>query len=51
MLEANPALTPSQIKSLLIKSSERLPEYEIDRQGWGVIDPRRAVELALELTH
>ena len=48
MLEANSALTPSQIKSILIKTAERLPEYEIDRQGWGVIDPRRAVEMALQ---
>jgi serine protease AprX len=48
MLEAQPLLTPSQIKSILIKSAERLPEYEIDRQGWGVIDPRKAVEMAIE---
>jgi serine protease AprX len=49
MLEANPTLTPAQIKRILIDSAERLPDYEIDRQGWGVIDPRRAVELGLEL--
>jgi serine protease AprX len=48
MLEANPALTPSEIKRILISSAERLPHYEVDRQGWGVIDPRKAVELALE---
>ncbi|MCA1589313.1 MAG: S8 family serine peptidase [Acidobacteria bacterium] len=48
MLEANPALTPQQIKCILISTSERLPHYEVDRQGWGVIDPRRAVELSLE---
>jgi serine protease AprX len=47
MLEANPALNPQQIKRILITSAERLPHYEVDRQGWGVIDPRRAVELAL----
>ena len=46
MLEANPSLTPSQIKRILIDTAERLPGYEIDRQGWGVIDPRRAVETA-----
>ncbi len=48
MIEANPSLTPSQIKKILISSAERLPHYEVDRQGWGVIDPRRAVGLALE---
>ena len=47
MLEANPALTPQQIKRILISSAERLPHYEVDRQGWGVLDPRRAVESAL----
>lgn len=47
MLEANPALTPSNIKRILISTAERLPHYEVDRQGWGVIDPRRAVEMAL----
>jgi serine protease AprX len=46
MLEANQSLTPSQIKRILIDTAERLPGYEIDRQGWGVIDPRRAVEMA-----
>jgi serine protease AprX len=49
MLEANPGLTPSQIKKILISTAERLPHYEVDRQGWGVIDPRRAVELALSM--
>ena len=47
MLEANPELSPSEIKSILISTAERLPHYEVDRQGWGVIDPRRAVEAAL----
>jgi serine protease AprX len=46
MIEANPHLTPSQIKKILISTAERLPQYEVDRQGWGVIDARRAVELA-----
>jgi serine protease AprX len=48
MLEANPALTPQQIKRILISSAERLPHYEVDRQGWGVLDPRRAVEMAVK---
>jgi len=50
MLEANPNLTPQQVKRILISTSERLPHYEVDRQGWGVIDPRRAVEKALEFS-
>jgi serine protease AprX len=47
MLEANPRLSPQQIKKILISTAERLPHYEVDRQGWGVVDPRRAVEKAL----
>ena len=50
MLEANPNLTPQQVKRILISNAERLPHYEVDRQGWGVIDPRRAVEKALEFS-
>jgi serine protease AprX len=47
MLEANPNLTPQQIKRILISTAERLPHYEVDRQGWGVINPRGAVEKAV----
>ncbi|MFL6209548.1 MAG: S8 family serine peptidase [Pyrinomonadaceae bacterium] len=49
MLEANPHLTPQQVKRILIDTAERLPGIEIDRQGWGVVAPRRAVEFALYL--
>jgi serine protease AprX len=49
MLEANPNLTPQQIKCILIDTAERLPGIDIDRQGWGVVNPRRAVEVALAL--
>ena len=47
MLEANPSLTPQQIKRILIHTAERLPHYEVDRQGWGVVESRKAVETAL----
>ena len=47
MLEANPRLTPTQIKRVLIQTAERVPEIEVDRQGWGVVSARRAVENAL----
>ena len=49
MLEANPDLTPQRVKRILIDTSERLPQIEVDRQGWGVVAPRRAVELALAM--
>jgi serine protease AprX len=47
MIEADPQLTPQQIKRILIDTAERLPHYEVDRQGWGVIEARRAVAAAL----
>lgn len=49
MLEANPMVTPQQVKRILIETAERLPTIEVDRQGWGVVAPRRAIELALAL--
>lgn len=49
MLEANPNLTPQQVKRILIETAERVPSVEVERQGWGVIVPRRAVELAQKI--
>jgi serine protease AprX len=49
LLEANPRLDPQQIKRILIDTAERVPEIEVERQGWGVVSARRAVELALVL--
>jgi serine protease AprX len=49
LLEANPHLTPQLVKRILIDTAERVPGIEVERQGWGVVSPRRAVELALAL--
>lgn len=49
MLEANPHLSPAQIKRILIDTAERVPDIEVERQGWGVVSARRAVERALAL--
>ena len=49
LLEANPKLTPPQIKRILIDTAERVPDVEVDRQGWGVVVPRKAVEMALRV--
>lgn len=46
MLQANPRLNPQQVKRILIETAERVPGVEVDRQGWGVVVPRRAVEAA-----
>jgi len=49
MLEANPSLTPQQVKRILIDTAERVPGIEVERQGWGVVNPRQAVEKAVNL--
>jgi serine protease AprX len=49
MLEANPKLTPQQVKRILIETAERVDGVAVERQGWGVVAPRKAVELALRL--
>jgi serine protease AprX len=46
MLEANPKLAPQQIKKILITTAERVADVEVDSQGWGVVNARRAVEAA-----
>src|SRR5215813_4745646 len=49
MLEANPRLTPQQVKRILIDTAERVAGVKVERQGWGVVTPRRAVEAALRV--
>ncbi len=49
MLEANPKLTPHQVKKILIDTAERVSGVEVERQGWGVVVPRKAVELAIRV--
>jgi len=46
ILEANPSLAPRDVKTLLIRTARRLPHVDVDRQGWGVVDARRALEVA-----
>lgn len=47
MLEANPALAPGEIKRILIRTAQRVPNIDVDRQGWGAVQPKAAVEAAL----
>jgi serine protease AprX len=48
MIQAHPQLTPQQAKLILIRTARRLPHVDPDRQGWGVVDARRAVEAAVQ---
>jgi serine protease AprX len=47
MLEANPALTPAQVKSLLVETALPLRHLPAARRGAGLLQPARAVASAL----
>jgi serine protease AprX len=49
MLEANPDLTPNLVKGILQYTAERRPRYEASAQGGGFLNPRGAVQLAVQL--
>ena len=42
MLEANPRLSPAEVKRILIDTARRLPSVAVERQGWGVVQPAAA---------
>jgi serine protease AprX len=46
MLEANPRLKPYQCRRILMTTARGLPGIPLDRQGWGVVQPRAAVAAA-----
>jgi hypothetical protein len=48
MLEANPALSPGEIKRLLVATARRIADVDVDRQGSGVVDAAAAVRAAQE---
>jgi serine protease AprX len=47
MLEANPSLTPAQVKEILMVSADPLNDAPAERQGAGAINAGRAVAAAL----
>ena len=46
MIEANPSLTPGAIKNILVSTADRILTESVLRQGYGVVNASRAVELA-----
>jgi serine protease AprX len=46
MLQANPRLTPAEVKGILEFTAESRPEYDAMTQGAGFLNARGAVELA-----
>jgi serine protease AprX len=51
MVQANPTLTPGAIKNILVSTADRIVTEPVIRQGYGVVNARRAVELATTETH
>ena len=46
MIQANPTLTPGAIKNILVSTADRIVTKSVIRQGYGVVNAKRAVELA-----
>jgi subtilisin family serine protease len=46
MLQANPGLTPNQVKAILRYTAQSYPGYDRMTQGAGFLDAKRAIELA-----
>ena len=51
MLEANPKLTPSAIKNILISTASRLGGRPATRQGFGILNAPAAIRLAKVESH
>lgn len=51
MIEANPKLTPGAVKNILISTADRIVSAPAIRQGYGVVNARRAVEWAKTEVH
>jgi serine protease AprX len=51
MLEANPSLTPGAIKNILVSTADRITNAPAIRQGFGVVNARRALALAQKEQH
>lgn len=51
MIEANPGLTPAAIKNILVSTAKRIDDQPAIRQGFGVVDAQRAVQLARQEQH
>lgn len=51
MIQANPGLTPGAIKNILVSTADRIATQPVLRQGYGVVNARRAVELAKTERH
>ena len=51
MLEANPELRPHEVKRILVTTAKRVEGIDYDRQGFGAVQPKAAVEAAERARH
>src|ERR1041384_4527111 len=51
MIQANPTLTSGAIKNILVSTADRIVTKSVIRQGYGVVNAGRAVELARTERH
>lgn len=51
MLQANPDLTPSIVREILLSTANRLPGVPAERQGYGVVNAHAAVEYVVRDRH
>ena len=49
ILEAVPDLKPYEVKRALIKTAVRIGYVDVDRQGWGIVNPRAAIAAAMSM--
>ncbi len=49
LLSANPNLTHAQIKEILIKTADKMPNLDDNTQGAGRVDPSEAIAMALAM--
>jgi serine protease AprX len=43
LLEANPLLTPAMIREVIFSTAKRITGLPVERQGFGIIQPRKAI--------
>ena len=51
MIKANATLTPGAVKNILVSTADRIVTEPVIRQGYGVVNAKRAVELAKTERH
>jgi len=51
LLEVNPLLNPAQVRTILFSTTQRIENIAVERQGFGAIQPRKALLKVLKGNH